>query len=82
MLNMDMKVNTTNEFGKLKSVIVGRADNGVWPREDHFFNAMTSLSTYKGELKRGPINEEVLREARDDLLAMRDVQDILKIESF
>ena len=82
MLNMDMKVNTTNEFGKLKSVIVGRADNGVWPREDHFFNAMTSLSTYKGELKRGPINEEVLREARDDLLAMRDVLEDFDVEVF
>ena len=67
-----MKVSTRNEYGQLKSVILGRAEGANWPKGDTFFDRMLGLSTYKGVLYRGRIDDEVVEEAADDLLYMRD----------
>ena len=68
-----MKVSTRNEYGQLKSVILGRPDGANWPKGDTFFDRMQGLSTYKGKLNRGPIPQDVIQKAADDLFYMKDV---------
>lgn len=67
-----MKVSTRNEYGRLKSVILGRPDKANWPTGDIFFDRMGQLSTFKGKLQRGPVDEIVIQQARDDLFYMKD----------
>ena len=68
-----MKVSTKNEYGQLKSVILGRPTHANWPKGDLFFDRMLSLSTFKGKLQKGPISEDILKEANDELLYMKDI---------
>lgn len=68
-----MKVSTKNEYGQLKSVILGRADKANWPTGDIFFDRMCQLSSFPEKLSKGPVPEEIIEEARDDLLYMRDI---------
>jgi N-dimethylarginine dimethylaminohydrolase len=68
-----MKVFTKNEYSRLKSVIVGRADNANWPVGDMFFDRMMTLSTYPDTLKRGPVASKVIEETREDLFALIDL---------
>ena len=70
---MVVKVSTKNEYGELKSVILGRVEGAYWPIGDLFFDRMYSLSTYPKELKKGPVPESVINEARADLFQMRDL---------
>lgn len=67
-----MKVSTKNEYGELKSVILGRPEGANWPTGDLFFDRMNLLSTYPKKLSKGPVPEEVIDQTRDDLLFMRD----------
>ena len=67
-----MKVNTRNEYSQLKSVILGRPEGANWPTGDLFFDRMQLLSTYKGKLRRGPIEEQLISDVRDELLFMKD----------
>lgn len=68
-----MKVSTKNEYGRLKSVILGRAEGANWPTGDIYFDRMCQLSTYPKKLTRGAIPEEVIDEVRTDMLYMRDI---------
>ena len=68
-----MRVQTKNEYGRLKSVILGRANNANWPKDDLFFNRMESLSTFPKKIQRGPVAQTVIDEANNDLLYMKDV---------
>jgi N-dimethylarginine dimethylaminohydrolase len=63
-----MKISTKNEYGALKSVIVGRPDNANWPTGDAVFDAFLDLSTYERRLTKGRIPDKVVNEAREDLL--------------
>ena len=67
-----MKVSTRNEYGELKSIILGRIDNGHWPKGDYFFDRLLSLSTFKGKLESGPIPEDIIEMTRDELLYIKD----------
>ena len=68
-----MKVSTKNEYGELKSVMLGRAEGANWPTGDNFFDRMQNLSTYHKKLRRGPIPEHVIQEAREDLFRVRNI---------
>ena len=68
-----MKVSTKNEYGQLKSVMLGRAEGANWPTGDLFFDRMMQLSTFPGAIKRGRVPESIIDETRDDLLYMRDI---------
>lgn len=68
-----MKVSTKNEYGQLKSIILGRPDYANWPVGDLWFDRCLSLSTYPSKLRKGPVPESVIKEARDDLLYMKDI---------
>ena len=73
MLNISMKISTRNEYGRLKSVILGRPQGANWPTGDIFFDRMLSLSSYKPSLARGPVAQDVVTKASDDLFYMRDL---------
>src|SRR6056300_573798 len=68
-----LRVHTKNEYGELKSVILGRTDRANWPKDDIFFNRLDSLSTCPKKIKRGPVDQKVIAEASDDLFAMKDL---------
>jgi len=62
-----MLVSSNNEYGELKSVLVGSVDNFSWPIDDKEFNDSIARSTYEVTLDRGPISQTVINEAREDL---------------
>jgi N-dimethylarginine dimethylaminohydrolase len=62
-----MKVSTTNEYGLLKSVIVGCVENFQWPENDNEFDRSISRSTYPTTLTRGALPNSVYEEATQDL---------------
>ena len=62
-----MIVSTKNEYGELRSVLVGSVDNFSWPIDDDEFNRSIARSTYEGKFNQGPVSEIVINEAREDL---------------
>ena len=62
-----MKISTINEYGALKSVIVGSVENMAWPKDDKEFNAGIDRSTYPSTLTRGAIPKRIQLEASEDL---------------
>jgi len=62
-----MKVSTTNEYGLLKSVIVGCVENFQWPENDNEFDRSITRSTYPTTLTRGASPNSVYEEATQDL---------------
>ena len=62
-----MIVSTKNEYGELRSVLVGSVDNFSWPIDDNEFNSGIARSTYEGKFDQGPVSEIVINEAREDL---------------
>jgi len=77
-----VKVSTKNEYGQLKSIILGNPTNGHWPKGDTFFDRMQGLSTYKGKITRGAIPEEISQKANDNLLAMKDLLEDENVKVF
>ena len=75
-----MKISTSNEYGKLKSVIVGSVDNMYWPADDEEFNRSIRRSTYPTTLIRGAIPKIVEQEATEDLERLVDILQSRKIE--
>jgi len=73
MLNKSMKISTRNEYGPLKSIILGRPQGANWPTGDLYFDRMMQLSTFKKRLQRGAVQEDIILDAGDDLLYMRDL---------
>ena len=68
-----MKVSTTNEYGLLKSVIVGCVENFEWPENDNEFDQSISRSTYHTTLTRGALPKLVYEEATQDLDRLVDI---------
>lgn len=64
---MKLKVSTNNEYGQLKSVLLGSAENMTWPEKDIEFDKNIQLSTYKGTLTKGMLPTTVIKEANEDL---------------
>lgn len=75
-----MKISTSNEYGKLKSVIVGSVNNMSWPEDDEEFNRSIDRSTYPTTLIRGAIPDVVKQEATEDLERLVDIFQNRKIE--
>ena len=68
-----MKVSVKNEYGQLKTAIVGRATKANWPTGDIYFDRMMKLSTYDGKTPKGKVPEVVIEEAEYDLITLRNV---------
>ena len=68
-----MTVSTTNEYGLLKSVIVGCVENFQWPENDNEFDQSISRSTYHTTLTRGALPNSVYEGATQDLDRLVDI---------
>ena len=68
-----MKVSVSNEYGQLKSTILGRPEGANWPAGDIFFDRMLELNPYKRKITKGKVPEEVIDESRKDMLHLKDV---------
>ncbi len=68
-----MKISTNNEYGELKSVIVGRCEQHAWPTDDLAFDEMIEASTYPNTLPRETLPDVVTQQAQEDLQHMADV---------
>jgi len=68
-----MKISTNNEYGELKSVIVGRCEQHAWPTDDLAFDEMIEASTYPNTLPRETLPNVVTQQAQEDLQHMADV---------
>ena len=77
-----MKISTKNEYGELKSVIVGSVENMSWPTEDKEFNAGIDRSTYPRSLTRGALPKEVIIEASEDLERLVQILENRDIEVY
>ena len=62
-----MIVSTTNEYGELRSVLVGSVDNFCWPIDDNEFNESVARSTYEIKFTNQPLSNQVIDEAKEDL---------------
>jgi len=69
-----MKVNSNNEWGKLKSVVVGTAKNAGFPTLDNLY----SISMDEGAWKetpppKGRVSQQIVEETEEDLSILCDV---------
>jgi N-dimethylarginine dimethylaminohydrolase len=62
-----MKISTQNEYGTLKSVIVGSAKYATWPSNDTYFTESIATSTFDKKLTPGPLPNNIIEEAQQDL---------------
>jgi len=62
-----MKISTQNEYSTLKSVIVGSAKYATWPSNDPAFTESIATSTFDGEIILGPLPNNIVEEAEQDL---------------
>ena len=60
-------ISTKNEYGELKSIIVGSVENFEWPENDKEFDQGIARSTYHQTLHRGKPPQHVLDDASRDL---------------
>jgi N-dimethylarginine dimethylaminohydrolase len=65
--NVYMKISTRNEYGALKSIIIGSAKNASWPCDDTAFAESIAASTFDGRLAPGPLPKNIIAEAEQDL---------------
>lgn len=76
-----MKISSSNEWGKLKSVVVGSATNANWPSTDPVF-ALESMKTSWTEtsVPSGPVPQWIVDEANEDLAILSDVLTQIGVE--
>lgn len=77
-----MRISTHNEYGNLKSVIVGSVENMCWPSDDEEFNKGIQRSTYPGTLVRGKLPDVVRQEATEDLEKLVNILEDRKIKVY
>jgi N-dimethylarginine dimethylaminohydrolase len=76
-----MKISSSNEWGKLKSIVVGSATYANWPSNDPVF-ALESEKTLWTEtpVPSGPVPKWIVGEANEDLADLADVLTKLGVE--
>jgi glycine amidinotransferase/scyllo-inosamine-4-phosphate amidinotransferase 1 len=62
-----MKISSRNEWGRLRSVIVGRADNARVPVDDLSLRAINYAGGGSRTVRHGPYPDQVIAEANEDL---------------
>jgi scyllo-inosamine-4-phosphate amidinotransferase 1 len=69
-----MKINSNNEWGKLKSVVVGSATNANWPSNDPVFAKEGEKTLWKETpVPSGAVPQHIIDEANEDLQDLADV---------
>lgn len=78
-----MKLSTSNEWGKLKSILVGSATHANWPSTDPVFALESSKTTWKETpVPSGPVPQWIINEANEDLQDLVDVLTKLGIQVY
>jgi N-dimethylarginine dimethylaminohydrolase len=77
---MCVKISTKNEYGELKSIILGSMENFQWPENDKEFNEGIARSTYHETLTPGKPPVQVINEAREDLETLSLIMEDRDIE--
>jgi glycine amidinotransferase/scyllo-inosamine-4-phosphate amidinotransferase 1 len=62
-----MKISSHNEWGRLRSIVVGRADNARVPVDDISLRAVNYAGPPRHEVRHGPYPRQVVDEANEDL---------------
>lgn len=66
-----MKIHSYNEWDKLKSVVVGVADNANWPVNDPVFNQESSKTSWtQSPVPSGPVPNWIVEETNEDLAGL------------
>jgi len=69
-----MKINSNNEYGKLKSVVVGTATHANFPLSDRLFQLQMSQAGWKETPPPyGPVLQQIIDETNEDLEKLVDV---------
>ena len=77
-----MKIYTQNEYGTLKSVIVGSAKCAAWPTDDVAFSKSIIESTFDAKLTPGPLPDKIIHEAEQDLDRLADKLEKEKVKVY
>jgi N-dimethylarginine dimethylaminohydrolase len=62
-----LNVSTRNEYGELKSVLLGSVEQFLWPDNDNEFENAIKKSTFPETLPRTSLPTKIIQEASDDL---------------
>jgi len=63
-----MKIQTSNEYSKLRSVIVGSAHHANWPTTDPIFRAMEETTRWKhSPVPSGPVPDSIIEQTEQEL---------------
>lgn len=71
----NLKVSTNNEYGELKSVLLGTVKSMAWPSNDKEFDNGIARSTFDGTLTKGALPPLVIEQANEDLNKFAVVMD-------
>jgi N-dimethylarginine dimethylaminohydrolase len=74
-LKNNLRVSVNNEYGELKSVLLGTVENMAWPSNDKEFDNGIARSTFDGTLTRGSLPPSVIEQANEDLNKFAVVMD-------
>lgn len=63
-----MRIQSKNEYSKLRSVIVGSAHHANWPSKDPIFRAMEETTTWKwSPVPSGPVEDNIIEQTEKEL---------------
>ena len=75
-----MKISSNNEWGKLRSIVVGSATNANWPSEDPVFAEESKKTTWiETPVPSGPVPQWIIDETNEDLEILADTLTKLRV---
>lgn len=78
-----MKINSSNEWSKLKSVVVGSATNANWPTNDPVFAEEAKKTTWtETPVPSGPVPQWIIDEANEDLEILANTLNKMRISVY
>ena len=78
-----MKIDSSNEWSKLRSVVVGSAANANWPSNDPVFAEESKKTTWtETPVPSGPVPQWIIDEANEDLEKLIDTLHKLRIDVY
>lgn len=76
-----MKISSNNEWGRLRSIVVGSATNANWPDNDPVFSQEGTKTTWKATpVPAGPVPEWIINESNEDLQGLVDILESYDVE--
>jgi len=76
-----MIINSTNEWGRLRSVVVGTANHANWPTNDPVFSQESLKTTWKETpVPQGPVPQWIIDETNEDLEKLVDTLKLMSID--